>query len=173
MSGNGKYTTYAPPASPKNDLLKRLFGKNGGTALPPQMANDAGKETDVKAQLVQIAKDKLTPAKQDGDLGYFPEGVKLDYSDAPKTEDVKWAKAGDPENAYTPDITSPGPGKTSGSDKDTDPKVSVADLKPNYVAKGPDTGTKSPGDTSAGIVASNALEADPAKNKLVPGKSGA
>ncbi len=158
MSGKGKYTTYAPEASEKNTLLKKLFGKNAPpAALPPQMKEDPGKETDVRAALVTIAKDKLLPTKQAGDLGHFPDGVKLNFSDAPKTEDVKWAKAGDPANAYAPDITSPGPGKTAGADKSSNPDIKTTDLKPVYVAKGPDTGTKSPADTTVKVVESSLL----------------
>lgn len=158
MSGKGKYTQYSSPASDKNSLLSKLFSKNApASSLPPQMKEGPGKEAEVIADLVKIAKDVLTPATQTGDLGFFPSGVKLNFGDAPKTEDVKWAQSGDPANAYAPDVTSPGPGKTSGLDKDTDPGIKVVDLKPAYVPKGPDTGTKSPADTSSKVVDASSL----------------
>lgn len=169
MSGEGKYTVYAPPASDKNTLLNKLFHSEDATQKP--IVQDlVGKEVDAKAAILAIAKAHLQPAHQAGDLGYFPAGVDLDFTykvdpkKVPATQDVKWEEAGDPANPYTPDITSPGPGKTNGTDKDSDPEIKTIDLKPNYVPQAPGTGTKSPAGTAAKIVAANLLG--------VPGKLG-
>ena len=172
MSGTGKYTQYAPPASDKNTLLNKLFHSADSTQKP--IVQDlVGKETDARAAVVDIAKAQLQPAHQAGDLGYFPAGVDLDFTgksasvqppDTAEGKDVKWTNPGDPANSYVPDITSPGPGKTNGIDKSQDPKIAVKDLKPNYVPASPGTGTKSPTATNAKVVAANLLG--------VPGKLG-
>lgn len=158
MSGTGKYTTYAPTKSDKTVLLKKLFG-NGPTGdgvgtLPPSMVVDAPKVIDA---VVATAKANLTPAHQMGDVDMFGTGVDLNFAGAPKTEDVKWTLAGDPANPYSPDITSPGPGKTDGVDKAADPQIKTTDLKPTYVPGAPGTGTKSPAVTNAKIIAANLL----------------
>lgn len=156
MAGTGKYTTYAPPASDKNTLLNKLFHSEDATQKP--IVQDlVGKEDDARKAIVELAKASLVPAHQAGDLGQFPTGVDLDFRGAPKTEDVKWALAGDPANPYTPDITSPGPGKTEGSDKSSDPEIKTIDVKPNYVPQAPGTGTKSPAGVVAKVVAANLL----------------
>jgi hypothetical protein len=172
MSGQGKYTNFAPPASSKNTLLNKLFHSADAVQKPPTQ-DLVGQENDARTAVLAIAIAKLQPSHQDGDLGYFPSGVDLDYSgasasiqaaDTAEGQDVKWTNAGDPANSYVPDISSPGPGKTDGTDKATDPNVKVVDLKPNYVAGGPGTGTKSPTSTAAKIIAANLLG--------VPGKLG-
>jgi len=170
MSGQGKYTTFAPPANAKNTLLARLY-------KDAPNANLVGKETDAREATVALAKEHLTPAHTQGDLGYLPQGVDLDYSgksaaiqppDTSEGKDVVWSKAGDPANSYVPDVSSPGPGKTDGADKDVDPKIEVKDLKPNYVPGAPGTGTKSPDTTNVKVAAGNVLGV-PDK----PGDSGA
>lgn len=165
MSGQGKYTKYASPASDKNTLLNKLFHSNDALEKPPTQ-DLVGKETDARQAVVDLAKQLLDPAHQDGDTGYFPQGVDLDFSGASATiqppntaegKDVVWKNAGDPASAYFPDLSSPGPGKTEGLDKDVDPKLAVKDIKPNYVAAAPNTGTKSPTATNAKIVAAALL----------------
>lgn len=156
MSATGKYTTYAPPANDKNTFLNKVFHSEDAKQKP--IVQDlVGKETEAREAVVAIAKVELTPAQQQGDLNYFPQGVALNFAGAPNTADVKWTQAGDPSNPYAPDITSPGPGKTEGLQKDEDPKISVTDLKPNYVPGAPSTGTKTPLGISAKIIAANLL----------------
>ena len=165
MSGQGKYTNFAPPATAKNTLLNKLFHSSDAVHQSPTQ-DMVGQENDARLAIVALAKTNLTPSFQQGDLGYFPAGVDLDYTgvhasvqaaDTAEGADVKWTLAGDPANSYVPDISSPGPGKTDGTDKATDPAIKVADLKPSYVAGGPGTGTKSPTTTAAKIVAANLL----------------
>lgn len=169
MSGTGKYTVYAPTATDQHTLLNRLFHSSDPTLRP--IAQDlVGKEEDVRIATVDLARLHLQPAHQTGDPGHFPNGVDLDFTYgedpalAPATDTVKWTRPGDPAFSYAPDVSSPGPGRTAGTDKNVDPKVSSTDIKPNYVAGAPDTGTKSPLATNAKIVAANILG--------VPGKLG-
>lgn len=156
MSGNGKYTQYAPPANEKNILLEKLFRSDDAT-LRPLTQGMVGKETELRQIIVAIGVDKLQPVVQQGDLGFFPTGVDLNFSDAPNLSEVKWNVAGDPANSFVPDITSPGPGKTDGLDKDSDPQITAADLKPDYVPGAPGTGTKSPSATNAKLIAAAIL----------------
>ena len=58
--------------------------------------------------------------------------------------DGAWKKSGDPANSFSPDLSSPGPGKTDGTDKSADPELKSSDIKPSYVPGGPNTGTKNP-----------------------------
>lgn len=156
MSGNGKYTQYAPPMGDRNTLLNKLFRSSDANQKP--IAQDlVGKEDDVRKATVAIAQANLQPSHQTGDLNLFPNGVDLNFSGAPNPADVKWTNPGDPENAYTPDISSPGPGKTEGTDKAVDPQIKVSDLKPAYVPGAPGTGTRAPLATVAKLVAASLL----------------
>lgn len=157
MSGQGKYTQYAPAANAKNTLLNKLFKGNDTIANP--MADLVGKEVDARQQVLARAKEFLTPATTAGDPGMFPNGVALDFTGdqngttSPNIDDVKWKNPGDPANGYMPDPTSPGPGSTDPHDKNKDPQISVADVKgAGYVPGAPGTGTKSPSKTSVEVV---------------------
>lgn len=156
MPGKGKYTQYAAPMSDKNTLLNKLF-KSDDAVQKPLLQDLVGKEEEALKVIVDMGKAKLQPAHQDGDKGHFPSGVNLNFSDAPKLDDVKWTNAGDPANPYMPDISSPGPGKTEGLDKADDPALKTTDIKPNYVPGAPNTGTKSPVASAAKIVAAALL----------------
>lgn len=158
MSGQGKYTTYAPSVS--RQILTKIFKDS---------PFGEKKNEEVLKDVVTLANQVLKPAHQDGDIGHFSKGVDLDYSGKsassgpPDLSAVKWDKAGAPANPYMPDITSPGPGKTDGLDKDEDPKISVADVLPAYVPGGPKTGTRAPLATAAKIIAQNILGVAPTK----------
>lgn len=156
MSGNGKYTVYAPEASTKNTLLNKLFGSNDAIVKPPTQ-DLVGKEVEAREAVLTIARQYLQPNKQFGDEGMFPNGVDLNFSGAPNLEDVNWRSAGDPANAYMPDISSPEPGAVEGVDKNVDPQIKTVDIKPNFVPGAPGTGTKSPSTTNAKIIAANIL----------------
>jgi hypothetical protein len=130
----GRYTTYVGGAATKaHTMLSKLFPA-GPFATP--LSN--GDETTAQA-LVQAAATAnvsngvggLQPAngQQAGDLGMFPQGVDMSYGAAPDVTTVKWTNPGDPANPYTPDITSPGPGRTDGKDKDVDPQLSISDIQ--------------------------------------------
>lgn len=160
MSGQGKYTVYAPQASDKNTLLNKLFRSND-TVEKPLVQDLVGKETDARAAVLAVAKDKLQPTHQEGDPGMFPAGVNLDFSDAPDVSAVKWTNPGDPAAPYIPDVSSPGPGKTEGIEKDVDPDIKLVDVKPNtdvaHVSLVGNHGTTSPTATNAKIIAANLL----------------
>lgn len=164
--GKGRYTTYVPISNDRNKLLWKLFnGKAGaagnfyGSSNGPQTNN-----VNAAAAAVATASSYLLPTtgNQAGDLGMFPNGVDLSYGNAPNLNDVAWNRAGDPANSYVPDITSPGPGKTSGLEKDLNPNISATDVKPNYV---PGQNTASPDATSDQVGVS------PLVRDLIPGKS--
>lgn len=169
MSGTGKYTQYAPAASDKNTLLNKLY-RSKDSVLSPPVQDLVGKEEDARLLLVSIANQYLTPSQQAGDPNYFSTGVNLDYADAPDLTLVSHGSAnspsgdssGGPATPYFPDITSPGPGKTEGSDKADDPGITVSDIKPTYVAGGPKTGTRNPV-LKARAIAAQVLGVNPEK----------
>lgn len=174
--GSGRYTVYVPIASPRNERLAKLFNERAGDKAT---IYGAAYQTDQAAAAKAVVKTATAPVKdgvgglfpsdghQEGDKQMFPEGVAFGFGDAPDVEnDVKWGKAGGPANPYTPDITSPGPGKTDGVDKDVDPELSIKDIKgPAYVPGAPGTGTVSPADTSS------VFGAGPLGKNLVMGQS--
>jgi len=186
--GTGRYTTYVPKKSPRNERLSNLFnarpaasgqptGDFYGSAYPEQ--DEAAKAAVARATANVDANGVggLIPANgmQSGDPQMFPKGVDLgfgthldtdDPNATPNLEDVKWSKPGDPANAYVPDVSSPGAGKTEGVDKDEDPKLTVTDMAgETYIPGAPGTTTTSPTSTARTIG-----EAPIGKN-LVMGKS--
>lgn len=158
--GSGRYTTYVPVASNRNTMLRNLFNARA--------SNEAGTfygkvdETDnIKAAAAAVVTAVAPVAAtgiggvipsaglQAGDPGMFPTGVDLSFGNSPNLTEVVWGSAGGPANPYTPDLSSPGPGKTLGVEKDSDPKITVADVKgEKYVPGAPGTGTTSPNTTS-------------------------
>lgn len=141
--GSGRYTTYVPVKSARTDRLFKLF-KFGAPDIY------AGAESNAAAAVVtaETAK-KLFDGVVPGDPDMFGAGVSLSHGTAPNTTEVKWNVAGDPANPYAPDITSPGPGKTEGTDKDADPGIKSTDLKPNFDPGNPTINTTSPSATSS------------------------
>ena len=150
--GSGRYTVYVPPASPKNEMLSKLFNAKS----PKGDIYGKAYQTSVKdaaAAVVKTATDKdkgLLPEDGNtaGDINMFPNGVNINFSDAPNLSEVEWKSAGGPANSYVPDLSSPGAGRTQGLDKDVNPNITAADLKPDYVPGAPGTGTSSPNTTS-------------------------
>jgi hypothetical protein len=131
MPGKGKYTTYN--AKEKKSFLNDLF--RGGPY------NGLGAE-ETRERVVEMGNLQLragkTGGKTAGDLDMFPKGVDLTYSGrdlpyGPANGEVDTNDAGDPMNAFVPDTSSPGPGKTDGLDKDPslNPKKSPEDYKLN------------------------------------------
>jgi hypothetical protein len=170
--GKGRYTTYVPLASTRNSLLWKLFNKNaaneGGVFYGGQEPSDNSTAAEaVKARATANVTNGIggvLPANgmQAGDSGMFPTGVDLSFGNSPDITTVKWTNSGDPANGYVPDTTSPGAGPAGAPgqmgelrvdplDKNSDPKINVADLKPNYIPGAPGTGTVSPSSTSADI----------------------
>jgi hypothetical protein len=172
-----RYTVFSPPASAKNTLLKKLFAAHalpgdGPGTVPPQMLLDPGKETETLAAVRALATAPvvngvggLFPSDgiQQGDPAMFPKGVDITFAgrlldspnSAPDVANVKWTNAGDPANPYIPDISSPGPGKTDGVDKNTDPGITEQDIKPTYIPGQPNSGTREPLVTATKIAATN------------------
>jgi len=154
MPGLGKYNKYASPLTRNNIMLNKLF--RGNEAIQSPIQDLVGQENDARLQTIERAKEFLTPTWQQGDLGYFPNGVNLDYSgepngiSAPKLGGVTWKKAGDPALQFAPDLRSPGPGSVSAESADnlqTNPEISISDIKgPGYIPGAPKTSTIQPGD---------------------------
>lgn len=176
MAGQGKYTTYVPVASPRNERLGRLFKGNSKVENPFAALTVSGDQEKAIEQTNARAALFLRPDLQQGDPGHFPEGVNMNYTgnpndvSTPNLEDVKWESAGDPANPYMPDTTSPGPGETSPTSRDEDPEISPTDIKgEGYVPGAPgQSTTRSPSTTIEGIREANALG-----KKLPLGKSSA
>ena len=173
--GKGRYTTYVPVASARNTLLRKLFNNkapNGAGVLygdPEQTDNAKAAEAAVARATAKVAGGVggITPEDglQAGDAGMFPTGVDLSWGNAPNLADVKWKNAGDPANAYVPDVSSPGPGKTQGVEKDADPGLTVTDFKgETYIPGAPGTGTASPNSTST-VVGTSPIGKDLTKGK--------
>jgi hypothetical protein len=159
MAGQGKYTIYAPVSSEKNILLGKLFSKG-------PVSDYVGQEVDYRNIVVGQGNSFLKKGLQAGD-SYFGNGVNMDYSGAPDIlmgADGAWNESGDPANSFSPDLSSPGPGKTDGTDKSVNPELKSSDIKPNYVPGGPNTGTKNPA-VYAQKIASQILGVD-SKTKL-------
>lgn len=141
----GRYTSYVGggAATTAHKLLVKLFPDSPFAA---QIAN--GDEKGAQAIVIAEATANVTngvgglqPANgiQAGDLGMFPAGVDLSFgytvgvvppNSPPDVSTVVWQNPGDPANPYVPDITSPGPGLTDGTDKSVDPGISAADINP-------------------------------------------
>jgi hypothetical protein len=138
--GSGRYTTYLPVNSPRTERLMKLFKGGGG-----EIYGGAKSNADAAAAIVKVAKSLFNGK---GDVDIFGNGVSLEYVEAPNTVDVQWAKPGDPANPYVPDITSPGPGRTEGVEKDSNPQLAPNDIKPNFDKGNPTVNTTSPAGTS-------------------------
>lgn len=141
MASTPKYTTYVGgKASDSHKLLAKLFPASSEypTMKAMQEALTSGDELKAHAVIVKNATavvnaegvGGLIPSDgiQKGDAGMFPVAVSFGFGDAPDVPKVKWANAGDGANAYFPDTTSPGPGKTEGKDKATDPGIATTDV---------------------------------------------
>lgn len=139
--GSGRYTTYIPTNNQKRVFLNRLF-KGGMSALYDGATSNADAATAAANRFIGEFKKGV------GDVDLFGNGVDMSYSEAPDTTEVKWKNPGDPANPYIPDLSSPGPGKTDGTDKDVDPQIQTTDIKPKFDPSNPTVNTTSPSATS-------------------------
>jgi hypothetical protein len=176
MAGKGKYTVYVQPISERRKFLEKLYKGNSTIEPPFQGLDQAAAIAKATALGNEFLRAGKTDGIQEGDLNYLPGGSDLTFAgrksaiQAPDTlagKDGAWSKPGDPANSYVPDLTSPGPGKTEGTDKAVDPKIKATDVKPNFPDKGT-VGTKSPVTVGPKVHAAAALGAD-----SKPGDSGA
>ena len=136
----GRYTTYVGGvATDARKLLSKLFPA-GPFAKEVTAGDEKAAQKVIAATATAVVVNGvggLRPSNgiQSGDMGMFPNGVDLSYSaktlpadQFPDVSKVKWKSPGDPGDAYIPDITSPGPGKTDGRDKAVDPGVGSKDV---------------------------------------------
>ena len=157
MPGQGKYTMYYNQVeeSDKKQLLESVYDKG-------PFAQNKYNQSDVvlaahKFLLANGDSESGTPFLQKGDPGMFPNGVMLNYSGIPGSEQdaniasVEWKKPGDPMSPYTPDIRSPGPADgvvlsnndtsnvmvnvdaSNGDPRQSKPTITAENIKPNYV----------------------------------------
>ena len=178
--GAGRYTTYVPVEATTGDTkryerLAKLFNKNAGDA---GVIYGAAYQVDQGAAAKAVV-DRATATDgnglfpKDGKLKGTPSAINLygdvdlsfGHPDNPALGDFKWTNAGDPANGYVPDITSPGPGKMLGTDKDKDPGITPKDVKGNYTPGVIGTGTADPSATSKDVGIA------PIGNQLVMGES--
>ena len=194
MPGKGKYTQYVPsdPAGKaRQKFLESLFGGNNTGAYavnvgdatqqePPWFGLDQAGAVAVAAGIGNsVLRSASSNGIAQGDMSMFPNGVDLTFNGATadiSVPDTHWAKAGsagagvetdrpgDPMNPYMPNVASPGPGKTAGTDKSPnplDPALYVSQLDPNktFDDKGVTQNTTSPSTTSGNVYAANALGA--------------
>jgi hypothetical protein len=141
IPGSGRYTAYIPTKSDKTKLLSKLF--KGGLS---DLYDGAEKNSDAAAAARKVA---LSVLNGKGDPDVFGSGVDLSFGTSPNTMEVAWKTAGDPANPYVPDISSPGPGRTDGTQKDADPGISPTDIKPAFDPKKPTPNAASPAETSS------------------------
>ena len=175
--GTGRYTTYVPVASARNTLLRELFNSKAANGVGVFYGKvDETDNINAAAAAVAAATANVNASgvggvipgngQQAGDSSMFPTGVDLSFGNAPDITEVGWNTAGDPANSYVPDLSSPGPGRTQGVEKDADPEITIADIKgETYIPGAPGTGTTSPSSTST------VLGAAPIGKALVMGKS--
>jgi hypothetical protein len=184
MAGKGKYTVYNVPKSSRKSFLEKMFSGNE-RATPPFLGKDGSESLNeansrgndiLKARYFIGAeynsKDGIVytgdPALPAVDLTYRNRTGLYQAPNTLEAGDVKWSQPGDPANSYTPDITSPGPGKTGGLDKSVDPNITVKDIKPNYDTEKATENTRSPHEAGSSVYDSNILGNE---NSLVMGRS--
>jgi len=156
--GSGKYGRYAPnKTDPKYTLLAKCFSNT------PYVKDGAVLDENTYAQqVIDIATAPFSSGNpgllpSDGISGADPDlfangQVATGYGNAPNIGDVKWTEPGGPANSYVPDVTSPGPGKTEGIDKNKDPQIGYNDIKPAYAGPGTTEGTALPTEASKTII---------------------
>ena len=165
MAGNGKYTTYVPPAEPRYTRLGKLFKGSADIESPFAVHMESGDNASALAETVQRGITYLQPDVQEGDLGHFPQGVNLnfvgqiegDITNPNIPEEVQWESASDPANGYFPDQISPGPNNYDDPFvRDVDPQIPTTDIKPNLIP-GQTQGTRVPSQAAEQISRANVL----------------
>ena len=166
MPGKGKYTTYNSNSSKRKDFLASLFkGSPYADKGPEQVRQEVvalGNQV-LRAGATAVGELTVGPSvgTVSGDGQMFPKGVDLTYTGknlpyGPADGSVKVNVAGAPMNAYVPDVSSPGPGKTDGLDKNPElnPKLSPEEYKPGFVES---ANTRLPIETSSKVHDANIL----------------
>jgi len=161
MPGKGKYTAYVGKKGARRTLMEKLYSDSPFKDVDDDKA---------PALISQMGNQYLTPSTQTGNP-LFPQGVSLDYKheNAPDFDEVKWAKKGDAATAFFPDLHAPGAGpdgQVNVAPRESDPELTVEDIKPNYVPGVPGTaaeggtGTVNPADTTKKIAENVVLGKD-------------
>jgi hypothetical protein len=181
MPGKGKYTVYNTNNSSKKEHLSRLFSGTPGSTNPPFLGKNS---EEALAEAVEIGNNILRARSTDGiistgDPAWGTEGGKVDTayrglyaSSTPPTGDFQPTRPGDPMNAFIPDISSPGAGKSGenaseigevrveGTDKleERNPKLTPSEyLGTRGKSFVPTQGTQQPGNLGSTIFDKNVL----------------
>jgi hypothetical protein len=144
--GSGRYTTFVPSNATAEQQKKIARLKKNFPGGLEDLYEGKSSNIDAAKAASDRAVAELNKGKGDPDM--FGTGVSMNFGEAPQTQDVVWKDPGDPANPYVPDLTSPGPGKTDGTDKDSDPEIKPEDVKPNFDSKNPTVNTTSPSATA-------------------------
>lgn len=196
MPGKGKYTTYNVPATdPKKPLLEKMF-KGAGDNTPPFIGLDQQKATAeavargnniLRAKEWAGAGENPLPAGDgivdSGDIGFgkvdltfqgrglaiTPPNTLIDSADG---KAIGTGLAGMPASPYFPDITSPGPGKTEGVDKEGAGPIAPQEVRPqlNFDPKTATVNTRAPFATSKKVYDANTLGDDETIKMAKPGE---
>jgi len=164
--GKGRYTNYTPldvKSKARYDARYSLFNAKS--------SNDSGKFPVNADTLAANAKALLSAGT--GDAQMFPQGVQMNYSGA-QAFNTENKRAGDPSNAYVPDISSPG---ATGTDAvNVAPhgpeKIDATIMKPNHSAPTAKVGQNANNlGTQSPVVTSTAIGSIPIGTDLTIGKS--
>ena len=169
MAGKGKNTTYAQPASGRKTFMERMYkgspfaGLDQASAIDPTNPNSPVKLGNdyLKSALTSGIVDTGDLAIGKVDLTYMGRGNStIKPPDTHEGKEVVWKKPGDPANSYVPDLSSPGPGKTEGIDKNVDPEIKSTDIKPTFDPTRASVNTTSPSETGSRVYDGNLLGKD-------------
>lgn len=135
MPGKGKYTAYVGKKTARSAFLEKLYKDSPFNGVDEEQA---------PALVSQMGNQYLVPSVQEGNPALFPQGVSLDYEheNAPDFDDVKWSKKGDAATAFFPNLESPGAGpdgQVNTAPPESNPEITVEDVKPTYVPGVPGT----------------------------------
>jgi len=175
--GSGRYTSYVPVETQSaNRYNKRLALFNN---LAPEGKGDIYPGADLVEKAAKLVTAAAPKFEERGDTSMFPTDASANrhFENSPILSEVTWATAGGaggPANPYVPDVRSPGPKKTNGTDKTPAPSDGQKDPAA-YINQfetfvpGNTDGTKSPNTTATGNAGIGVL---PLGKELQQGKSG-
>lgn len=159
MPGKGKYTNFIGNKD-KVVALRRFFKGGGPDYIELNEAEAVKEAANIGNKVLRGGNDGVVPASQNS---FWPEGVDLTYSGGKSTVQppdfsvvndkgyLDEVGPGAPMNAFTPDVSSPGPGKTLGVEKEVGNRPDV-EPDPAKAAE-----VKKPSATSPVVHRNNAL----------------
>lgn len=189
MSGQGKYTKFAPQRAPSpfkagTSNADPKYGRANDSILnrcfkQPDIIPASNSPEDLESTILKSANELLLPVVQDSYPEWFPNGkVYMDFNisnpdpelSAPDLPNVdvtqgEYAAAGGVTNVYTPNLKSPDPSGAGSIAPVVPVQISPEELQPGIVPGGT-PGTLSPAREAEAIYSGNLLP-----SKLAPGKA--